>query len=52
MVDPAVEQLAASTLQNHPLQSTLDELYAKLQSQDELIDGQNQQRRSSCNPTG
>ncbi|MBV7568608.1 FimV family protein [Pseudomonas sp. PDM27] len=43
MVDPAVEQLAASTLQNHQLQSTVDELNAKLQSQDELIDGQKQQ---------
>ncbi|MGF7113954.1 Tfp pilus assembly protein FimV [Pseudomonas laurylsulfatiphila] len=43
MVDPAVEQLAASTLQNHLLQSTVDELTAKLQSQDELIDGQKQQ---------
>ncbi|MGX1087952.1 type IV pilus assembly protein FimV [Pseudomonas sp. AP3_22 TE3818] len=43
MVDPAVEQLAVSTLQNHMLQSTVDELTAKLQSQDELIDGQKQQ---------
>jgi pilus assembly protein FimV len=43
MVDPAVEQLAASTLQNHQLQSAVDELNAKLQSQDELIDGQKQQ---------
>jgi pilus assembly protein FimV len=43
MVDPAVEQLATSTLQNHQLQSTVDELNAKLQSQNELIDGQKQQ---------
>jgi len=43
LVDPAVEQLAASTLQNHQLQSTVVDLNAKLQSQDELIDGQKQQ---------
>ncbi|MBV7572315.1 hypothetical protein KW846_06385 [Pseudomonas sp. PDM32] len=43
LVDPAVEKLAASTLQNHQLQSTVDDLNAKLQSQDELIDGQKQQ---------
>ncbi|KJZ50158.1 MULTISPECIES: hypothetical protein [Pseudomonas] len=43
MVDPAVEQLAASTLQNHELQTTVDELNAKLQGQDELIAGQKKQ---------
>ena len=40
MVDPDVEQLAASALQNHQLQITVDELNAKLQGQDELIAGQ------------
>jgi pilus assembly protein FimV len=43
VADPAVEQLAASTLQNDPLQTTVDELNAKLQSQDELIAGQKKQ---------
>jgi len=43
VVDPAVEQLAASTLQNHSLQTTVDELNAKLQGQDELIAGQKKQ---------
>ncbi|MGA3796185.1 type IV pilus assembly protein FimV [Pseudomonas fluorescens] len=43
VVDPAVEQLAASTLQNHQLQTTVDELNAKLQGQDELIAGQKKQ---------
>jgi len=43
VVDPAVEQLAASTLQNHQLQTTVDELNAKLQGQDELIAGQEKQ---------
>ncbi|EJM88303.1 hypothetical protein PMI34_03395 [Pseudomonas sp. GM74] len=43
MVDPAVEQLAASTLQNHRLQTTVDELTAKLQGQDELIADQKKQ---------
>jgi pilus assembly protein FimV len=43
VVDPAVEQLAASTLQNHELQTTVDELNAKLQGQDELIAGQKKQ---------
>ncbi len=43
VVDPAVEQLAASALQNHELQTTVDELNAKLQGQDELIAGQKKQ---------
>jgi pilus assembly protein FimV len=43
VVDPAVEQLAASTLQNHELQTTVYELNAKLQGQDELIAGQKKQ---------
>jgi len=43
VVDPAVEQLAASTLQNHELQTTVDELNAKLQDQDELIADQKKQ---------
>ncbi|RAI72689.1 hypothetical protein DOZ80_03870 [Pseudomonas fluorescens] len=43
VVEPAVEQLAASVLQNHSLQTTVDELNAKLQEQDELIVGQKQQ---------
>ncbi|MDF9777476.1 type IV pilus assembly protein FimV [Pseudomonas baetica] len=43
VVDPAVEQLAASALQNHSLQATVDELNAKLQGQDELIAGQKNQ---------
>jgi pilus assembly protein FimV len=43
VVDPAVEQLAASALQNHRLQTTVDELNAKLQGQDELIAGQKKQ---------
>jgi pilus assembly protein FimV len=43
VVDPAVEQLAASALQNHQLQTTVDELNAKLQGQDELIAGQKKQ---------
>ncbi|MGO4310113.1 FimV family protein [Pseudomonas sp. KB_15] len=43
VVDPAVEQLAASALQNHSLQTTVDELNAKLQGQDELIAGQKEQ---------
>ncbi|WP_223456410.1 FimV family protein [Pseudomonas sp. GL-RE-19] len=43
VVDPAVEQLAASALQNHQLQTTVDELNAKLQDQDELITGQKKQ---------
>ncbi|PBJ19585.1 hypothetical protein BSF44_45580 [Pseudomonas sp. ACN8] len=43
VVDPAVEQLAASTLQNHQLQTTVDELSAKLQGQDELIADQKKQ---------
>lgn len=43
VADPAVEQLAASTLQNHSLQTTVDELNAKLQGQDELIAGQKKQ---------
>ncbi|WP_223441257.1 MULTISPECIES: type IV pilus assembly protein FimV [Pseudomonas] len=43
VVDPAVEQLAASTLQNHRLQTTADELNAKLQGQDELITDQKKQ---------
>ncbi|VVP84239.1 hypothetical protein PS934_00974 [Pseudomonas fluorescens] len=43
VVDPAVEQLAASTLQNHQLQTTVDELNAKLQGQDELITDQKKQ---------
>ncbi|MGF6091394.1 type IV pilus assembly protein FimV [Pseudomonas sp. 18173] len=43
VVDPAVEQLAPSTLQNHALQTTVDELNAKLQGQDELIAGQKKQ---------
>jgi len=43
VVDPAIEQLAASTLQNHELQTTVDELNAKLQGQDELIASQKKQ---------
>ncbi|WP_317850594.1 hypothetical protein [Pseudomonas sp. GL-R-19] len=43
VVDPAVEQLAASTLLNHQLQTTVDELNKKLQGQDELIAGQKKQ---------
>ena len=43
VVDPAVEQLAASTLQNHQLQTTVDELNEKLQGQDELITDQKKQ---------
>ncbi|MNX65171.1 hypothetical protein D3C86_962180 [compost metagenome] len=43
VVDPAVEQLAASALQNHQLQTTVDELNAKLQGQDELITDQKKQ---------
>ncbi|MFS2200927.1 FimV family protein [Pseudomonas sp. Pseusp3] len=43
VADPAVEQLAASTLQNHQMQTTVDELNAKLQGQDELIAGQKKQ---------
>jgi pilus assembly protein FimV len=42
-VDPAVEQLAASTLQNHQLQVTVDELNAKLQDRDQLIADQKKQ---------
>jgi pilus assembly protein FimV len=43
VVDPAVEQLATSALQNHSLQTTVDELNAKLQGQDELITDQKKQ---------
>ncbi|WP_085719084.1 FimV family protein [Pseudomonas sp. B28(2017)] len=43
VVDPAAEQLAASAQQNLPLQTTVDELNAKLQGQDELIAGQKRQ---------
>jgi pilus assembly protein FimV len=43
VVDPAVEQLAASVLQNHSLQTMVDELNAKLHEQDELIVGQKRQ---------
>ncbi len=43
VVDPAIEQLAASTLQNHELQTTVDELNAKLQGRDELIASQKKQ---------
>ena len=43
VVDPAVEQLAISALQNHSLQTTVDELNAKLQGQDELIAEQKKQ---------
>lgn len=43
VADPAVEQLAASPLHPPPLQTTLDELNAKLQDQDELIAGQKKQ---------
>lgn len=43
VVDPAVEQMAASALQNHQLQTTVDELNAKLQGQDELIAAQKKQ---------
>jgi pilus assembly protein FimV len=43
VVDPAVEQLVASALQNHSLQTTVEELNAKLQGQDELIAGQKKQ---------
>lgn len=43
VVDPAVEQLAVSALQNHSLQTTVDELNEKLQGQDELITGQKKQ---------
>jgi Tfp pilus assembly protein FimV len=42
-VDLAIEQLAASTLQNHQLQTTVDELNTKLQGQDGLIAGQKKQ---------
>ncbi|KPG90333.1 peptidoglycan-binding protein LysM [Pseudomonas sp. RIT-PI-q] len=41
--DPAAEQLAASVLQNQQLQTTLDQLNAKLQAQDEQIAGQKKQ---------
>lgn len=41
--DPLAEQLAASVLQNQQLQTTLDELKAKVQSQDEQIAGQKKQ---------
>jgi pilus assembly protein FimV len=43
VVDPAAEQLVASAQQNLPLQITVDELNAKLQSQDELIARQKKQ---------
>ena len=43
VADSAVEQLAASARQNLPLQTTVDELNAKLQDQDELIAGQKKQ---------
>jgi pilus assembly protein FimV len=43
VVDPAVEQLATSALQNHQLQTTVDELSAKLEDQDELIADQKKQ---------
>ncbi|WP_237886375.1 FimV/HubP family polar landmark protein [Pseudomonas sp. PGPR40] len=41
--DPVAEQLAASVLQNQQLQTTIDELNAKLQAQDEQIAGQKKQ---------
>jgi pilus assembly protein FimV len=41
-VDPAVEELADSVLQNHQLQTTVDELNAKLQGQEALIAEQKQ----------
>lgn len=43
VVDPLAEQLAASVLQNQQLQTTIDELKAKVQGQDEQIAGQNKQ---------
>ncbi|KPU58772.1 putative peptidoglycan-binding LysM [Pseudomonas fluorescens] len=43
VADPAAEQLAVSARQNHTLQTTVDELNAKLQGQDELIAGQKKQ---------
>ncbi|WP_030130064.1 FimV/HubP family polar landmark protein [Pseudomonas sp. QTF5] len=41
--DPVAEQLAASVLQNQQLKTTIDELNAKLQAQDEQIAGQKKQ---------
>ena len=41
--DAVAEQLAASVLQNQQLQKTIDELNAKLQTQDEQIAGQRKQ---------
>lgn len=43
VVDPLVEQLAASVLQNQQLQTTIDELKATVQGQDEQIAGQKKQ---------
>ncbi|MGE8068481.1 type IV pilus assembly protein FimV [Pseudomonas sp. NPDC089569] len=42
-MEPAAEQLAASSLQNQRLQATIDELNAKVQAQDEQIAAANKQ---------